>query len=96
MNQHRDNHSNPSLYHSGQKMMEQLGLTFESEVLFSDYCIDTIFFKPERIKYTKELLLFCDNDHYLGSDYEYDDWLEWDRVEICHWQNIFGTNVCSP
>jgi len=71
-------------------MMEQLGLTFESEALFSDYCRDTIFLKPERIKYTKELLLFCDNDHYRGSDYEYDDWLEWDRIEICHWQNILG------
>ncbi len=57
--------------------MEQLGLTFESEVLFSDYCKDTIFVgHPERIKFTKDLLLFCDSDNYYGHDYESDDWLK--------------------
>ena len=74
--------------------MEQLGLTFESEVLFSDYCKDAIFVgRPERIKFTKELLLFCDNDIYHGHEYESDDWLEWERIEICHWQNILEIDV---
>jgi len=83
-----------NLYHNGREMMEQLGLTFESEVLFSDYCKDTIFVgRPERIKFTKDLLLFCDSDVYSGHDYEPDDWLEWERIEICHWQNILGIDI---
>ena len=94
MNNSEDNKSSLNLYHNGRKMMEQLGLTFESEVLFSDYCKDTIFVgHPERIKFTKDLLLFCDSDNYYGLDYESDDWLEWDRIEICHWQNILEIDV---
>ena len=92
MNNSEDNSFN--LYHNGLEMMEQLGLTFESEVLFSDYCTDTIFVNhPERIKFTKDLLLFCDSDNYFGHDFESDDWLEWDRIEICHWQNILKIDV---
>ena len=83
-----------NLFHNGREMMEQLGLTFESEVLFSDYCKRTIFVgRPERIKFTKDLLLFCDRDNYYGHDYESDDWLEWERIEICHWQNILGIDI---
>jgi Holliday junction resolvase RusA-like endonuclease len=69
-------------------MMEQLGLTWESEALFSDYCPDQLFLnKPQRIKYTKEVILFCDS--YLAFDeYESDDLIEWDSVEICPWENI--------
>jgi hypothetical protein len=94
MNNSEDNKFGLNLYHNGLEMMEQLGLTFESEVLFSDYCKDTIFVgHPERIKFTKDLLLFCDSDNYYGRDYEIDDWLEWDRIKICQWQNILEIDV---
>lgn len=86
-----DKDSKLSLYHNGSELMEQLGLTFESVVLFSDYCELPIFIHPERIKYTKYMLLFCDRDRFLG--YEFYDWLEWDRIEICPWENILEINV---
>lgn len=80
-----------SLYNDGKFLMEQLKLSITSKVLYSDYCEDPILFStyPESVKFTKDVLLFCERSRNVE---EADDWLEWDRVEVCPWNNIIEIN----
>lgn len=71
-------------FHTGADLFDRFNISVETEITYSDYCVDTIFVYKHGIKFTDKALLF------LEPPREHDDWTEAEFIAFCSWENING------
>jgi Holliday junction resolvase RusA-like endonuclease len=78
-----------SLFHLGSELFEKFKLSLESEITFSDYCINQIFPYRDNIKFTSKSLLFF-HPKAGWEKYNSDDWVEAESLDFYPWYSILG------
>jgi len=73
-----------SIFNEGSILFDKFKISMESEIIFSDYCHDTIFMYKHGIKFTDKALLI------LYPAKKYDDWIEAESIDFSPWDNILG------
>jgi Holliday junction resolvase RusA-like endonuclease len=76
------------LFYTGDHIREEFGLTWQSDVVFSDYTHVPFRMLQDGMRFTKHMLFLCMNAVPVGKEYEGDDWLDWDLVQICPWESV--------
>lgn len=77
-------------FYTGDFLQKEFGLTNFSEVVFSDFTQRPFYILKDGMRFTKQISFLCSSAIVLDRVAEGDDWIDWDYIEICPWENIIG------
>lgn len=69
-------------------MKQDLNLLWSDQIVFSDYTQNDFGYYAAGIRFTKKMMFLCHNYGNMRDDLEFDDWPDWETIEICPWENI--------